>query len=45
MDPAAVHCLAFSKGDHPDWLAMSSDKVQPQLCEVAQIRSLAARSS
>ena len=27
VDPACVHCLAFSRGDKPDWLALSSDKV------------------
>ena len=27
VDPACVHCLAFSRGEKPDWLALSSDKV------------------
>ncbi|KAK9810333.1 hypothetical protein WJX72_008875 [[Myrmecia] bisecta] len=25
-DPACIFSIAFSKGDHPDWLAVSSDK-------------------
>lgn len=27
-DPARVFSIAFAKGDAPEWLAMSSDKVQ-----------------
>jgi hypothetical protein len=26
-DPARVFSIAFAKGDAPEWLAMSSDKV------------------
>jgi hypothetical protein len=25
-DPAAIYCLAFSRGDLPDWVAVTSDK-------------------
>jgi hypothetical protein len=25
-DPAAIYCLAFSRGELPDWVAVTSDK-------------------
>ena len=37
VDPACVHCLAFSRGDRPDWLALSSDKVES--CPILGISS------
>ena len=34
-DPARVFSIAFAKGDAPEWLAMSSDKVRQSCFTVA----------
>ena len=44
-DPARIFSIAFAKGDCPEWLAMSSDKVVAQMiptccvCQLSSIRS------